>query len=353
MKKIAFFGAKSYDREAFDAANNGRYELRYFRTRLAPTSLPLADDCDAVCAFVNDTVDKEVVEGLKKRGIELIAMRCAGYNNVDFKAAYDEGVTVVRVPAYSPYAVAEHAAALLLTLNRHLHKAAARTRDYNFSLNGLTGFDLHGKTAGIIGAGKIGRIFGDIMKGFGMKVLAFDHYPIEGNGFEYCDMDRIFKEADVISLHCPLTSDNHHLVNSEKLAMMKKNAILINTSRGGLIDSDALLDALREGQIGGAGLDVYEEEGEWFYDDHSESIKQNKNLSLLVSMPNVIITSHQAFLTHEALSNIANTTLNNLDAFFSGAELENEVCYCCRDGKTVMPPNCPKRTTGKCTHKRG
>lgn len=352
MKKIAFFGAKPYDQEAFDAANNGRYEIRYFRTRLGPTSIPLAEDCDAVCAFVNDTVDKEVVDGLAKRGVKLVAMRCAGYNNVDIRAALDAGVTVVRVPAYSPYAVAEHAAALLLTLNRHIHRAAARTRDYNFSLAGLTGFDLHGKTAGIIGAGKIGRIFADIMKGFGMKVLAYDAYPAEGTGLEYCDLERIFKECDVISLHCPLTADSHHLINRETLRKMKPTAILINTSRGGLIDSEALLHALRHGYVGGAGLDVYEEEGDWFYDDHSEALIQNKNLSLLVAMPNVIMTSHQAFLTREALTNIATTTLKNLDDYFADAPLENEICYCCHDGKTTMPTNCAKRLTGRCDHKR-
>lgn len=352
MKKIAFFGAKSYDREAFDAANNGRYEIRYFRTRLAATSVPLAEDCDAVCAFVNDTVDKEVIEKLVAKGVKLVAMRCAGYNNVDIEAAFDTGMTVVRVPAYSPYAVAEHAAALLLTLNRHIHKAAARTRDYNFSLNGLTGFDLHGKTAGIIGAGKIGRIFADIMKGFGMKVLAYDAFPNPASGLEYCELDRIFAECDVVSLHCPLTPDSHHLINRETLRKMKPNAILINTSRGGLIDSEALLHALRRGYIGGAGLDVYEEEGDWFYDDHSDALSQNKVLSLLVAMPNVIITSHQAFLTREALANIASTTLGNLDAFFADAPLENEICYCCHGGKTTMPANCAKRLTGRCDHKR-
>lgn len=352
MKKIAFFGAKSYDREAFDAANNGRYEIRYFRTRLAATSVPLAEECDAVCAFVNDTIDKEVIERLIAKGVKVIAMRCAGYNNVDIETAFDTGMTVVRVPAYSPYAVAEHAAALLLSLNRHIHKAAARTRDYNFSLSGLTGFDLHGKTAGIIGAGKIGRIFADIMKGFGMKVLAYDAFPNPNSGLEYCELDRIFSECDVISLHCPLTPDSHHLINRENLRKMKPNAILINTSRGGLIDSEALLHALRRGYIGGAGLDVYEEEGDWFYDDHSDAVSQNKVLSLLVGMPNVIITSHQAFLTREALNNIANTTLDNLDAFFGDKPLENEICYCCHDGKTIMPANCAKRLTGRCDHKR-
>ena len=348
MKKIAFFDTKSYDRESFDRLNGGRYEIRYFETRLTAAALPLAEDCDAACAFVNAEIDRAVVEGLVARGIKVLAMRCAGYNNVDFKAAYEKGLTVVRVPAYSPYAVAEHAAALLLTLNRHIHKAAARTRDFNFSLVGLTGFDLHGKTAGVIGTGKIGRIFTDICSGFGMKVLAYDAFPDLTNGLEYVSLDQLLAESDVISLYCPLLPATHHMINAETIRKMKHGTVIINTSRGGLIDSVALLAALRDGTVGAAGLDVYEEESEWFYEDRSEVTRQNKTLSLLVSMPNVIVTSHQAFLTHEALANIAQTTLENLDAYFSGAPLENEICYRCLGSGGAEKKDCPRRTGGRC-----
>ena len=218
MKKIAFFDTKPYDKESFDKLNNGRYEIKYFETRLTAAALPLADGCDAACAFVNAEIDRAVVEGLVKRGIKVLAMRCAGYNNVDFKAAYEAGLTVVRVPAYSPYAVAEHAAALLLSLNRHIHTAAARTRDFNFSLAGLTGFDLHGKTVGVIGTGKIGRIFADICKGFGMRVLAYDAFPNPTSGLEYVTLDKLLAESDVVSLHCPLLPDTKHLINADTLA---------------------------------------------------------------------------------------------------------------------------------------
>ena len=347
MMKIAFFDAKPYDRESFDKVNNGRYDIRYFDTRLTSAALPLADGCDAACAFVNSEIDRTVVEGLVTKGIKVLALRCAGYNNVDFKAAYDAGLTVVRVPAYSPYAVAEHAVALLMTLNRHIHKAAIRTRDFNFSLAGLTGFDLHGKTAGVVGMGKIGRVFAGICLGFGMKVLAYDAFPKPQEGVEFVPLQQLLAESDVVSLHCPLTPETKHLFNDETFAKMKRGVILINTSRSGLVDSDALLSALRDGQVGAAGLDVYEEESEWFYEDRSEVTKQNKTLSLLVSMPNVIVTSHQAFLTHEALANIATTTLNNLDAFFAGAPLENEICYRCM-GTGRPQADCPKRAGGRC-----
>ncbi|MBO7533165.1 MAG: 2-hydroxyacid dehydrogenase, partial [Victivallales bacterium] len=312
MKTIAFFDAKPYDRESFDQFNNGRYDIRYFDTRLTAAALTLAKGCDAACAFVNAEIDRTVVEGLVANGVNVLALRCAGYNNVDFKAAYKAGLTVVRVPAYSPYAVAEHAVALLMALTRHIHKAAARTRDFNFSLVGLTGFDLHGKTAGVIGTGKIGRIFCDICKGFGMNVLAYDAFPNPSSGLDYVPLEQLLAEADVISLHCPLLPNTRHLINAETLAKVKHGVTLINTSRGGLIDSEALLAALRDGTVGAAGLDVYEEESEWFYEDRSDVTLQNKTLSLLVSLPNVIVTSHQAFLTKEALANIAQTTLANL-----------------------------------------
>ena len=337
MKKIAFFDTKPYDRESFDCINAGRYDIRYFETRLTAAALPLANGCDAACAFVNAEIDRAVVEGLVNAGIKVLAMRCAGYNNVDFKAAFEAGLTVLRVPAYSPYAVAEHAAALLMTLNRHIHKAAARTRDFNFSLVGLTGFDLHGKTVGIVGLGKIGRI-----------VLAFDAMPRPMENVEFVSMDRILAEADVLSLHCPLMPETHHLFNEETFDKVKRGVVLINTSRGGLVDSEALLAALRDGRIGAAGLDVYEEESEWFYEDRSDVTKQNKTLSLLVSMPNVIVTSHQAFLTREALSNIATTTLANLDAYFAGEPLENEICYRCVSSGGMAKTSCPKRQNGRC-----
>ena len=306
LKKVAFFDTKPYDKESFDRLNNGRYDIRYFETRLTAAALPLADGCDAACAFVNAEIDRAVVEGLVKRGIKVLAMRCAGYNNVDFKAAYEYGLTVVRVPAYSPYAVAEHAAALLMTLTRHIHRAAVRTKDFNFSLAGLTGFDLHGKTAGVVGTGKIGRIFADICKGFGMRVLAYDAFPNPATGLEYVTLDRLLAESDIV------------------------------------------LSALRDGTVGAAGLDVYEEESEWFYEDRSDVTRQNKTLSLLVSLPNVIVTSHQAFLTHEALANIATTTLKNLDDYFAGAPLENEICYRCLGTGGAAKSNCPRRANGRC-----
>ena len=348
MKKIAFFDTKPYDKESFKRQNNGRYDIRYFETRLTAAALPLADGCDAACAFVNAEIDRAVVEGLVERGIKVLAMRCAGYNNVDFKAAYEAGLTVVRVPAYSPYAVAEHAAALLMTLTRHIHKAASRTRDFNFSLVGLTGFDLHGKTAGIVGTGKIGCIFADICKGFGMKVLAYDAFPNLATGLEYVTLDRLLAESDVVSLHCPLLPDTKHLINADTLAKAKRGFTLINTSRGGLVDSEALLAALRDGTVGAAGLDVYEEESEWFYEDRSDVTRQNKTLSLLVSLPNVIVTSHQAFLTHEALANIDTTTPKNLDAYFAGAPLENEICYRCLGSGGAKKADCPQRANGRC-----
>ena len=352
MKKIAFFETKPYDRESFDRANQGRYDICYFETRLKAPSVPLAEGCDAACAFVNAEIDAKVVEGLVKRGVKILAMRCAGYNNVDFEAACKYGLTVVRVPAYSPYAVAEHAAALLLTLNRHIHKASARTRDFNFSLVGLTGFDLHGKTAGIVGTGKIGRIFADICKGFGMKVIAYDAFPNPASGLEYVALDELLAQSDVVSLHCPLLPETHHMINAETLGKVKPGMVLINTSRGGLVDSEALLAALRHGKIGGAGLDVYEEESEWFYEDRSDVTRQNKTLSLLVSMPNVIVTSHQAFSTHEALANIADTTLQNLDDYFAGKPLENEICYHCLKSGGQPKAGCVQRAKGLCPGNR-
>jgi D-lactate dehydrogenase len=264
----------------------------------------------------------------------VIAMRCAGYSNVDFVRAYGK-INVVRVPAYSPYAVAEHAMALLLDVNRKLHRAYNRTRDFNFSLNGLTGVDLHGKTVGVIGTGKIGRVFMDICKGFGMDVLAYDLFPASGSDIHYVPLDELLAKSDVISLHCPLTEQTRYLLNTDAFAKMKNGVFIINTSRGALIDTEALLAALNSGKVRGAGLDVYEEEADLFFVDNSGSIIKDDVLALLVSRPNVVLTAHQAFLTEEALANIAKTTMQNLDAFFAGEMLQNEVCYRCDIGKVV------------------
>ncbi len=318
MEEIAFFDAKPYDIESFDKLNKN-YVINYYEDKLNHHTARLAEGCSAVCAFVNDNVNREVIDRLSSLGVKAIAMRCAGYNNVDVRYA-ERSMAVLRVPAYSPYAVAEHAMALLLMLNRKIHKAYIRTRDFNFSIVNLTGFDLHGKTAGVIGTGKIGQAFIDICLGFGMNVIAYDPYPNDKlaseKGYRYADKTAVFSESDIISLHCPLTNDTKYIVNRESLRLMKKDSIIINTSRGKLIDSDELLKALREKRIGGAGLDVYEEEADIFYEDRSADIVTDDTLSLLVSMPNVIITSHQAYLTREALSNIAEVTLSNLDEFF-------------------------------------
>lgn len=327
MEKIAFFDTKPYDRESFSKANKS-YDIRYFEDKLTPDTAALASGCKAVCAFVNDNINSRVIDTLVSGGTRLLLMRCAGYNNVDLRYAKDK-LTVLRVPAYSPYAVAEHTMALILLLNRKVHKSYIRTRDFNFSINGLTGFDLHGKTAGVIGTGKIGQAFIDICLGFGMRVIAFDPFPNEemakAKGFEYVPSYELFGQSDIISLHCPLTADNRHIISNESISHMKENVFIINTSRGQLIDSEALLKALREKRIGAAGLDVYEEETDIFYEDRSSDIVQDETLSLLVCMPNVIITSHQAFLTHEALSAIAAVTLSNADEFFAGGELSNEI----------------------------
>ena len=343
-KKIAFFDAKPYDREWFDKANTD-YDIVFLDSKLTPQTVQLASGSDAVCAFVNDQIDAEVIDRLYAMGVRVIAMRCAGYSNVDFKAAYGK-INVVRVPAYSPYAVAEHAMGLLLTVNRKLHRAYNRTRDFNFSLVGLTGIDLHGKTVGVIGTGKIGRVFMDIAKGFGMNVIAYDAYPAKDSGIEYVSLDELFARSDVISLHCPLTEQTRHILNADAFTRMKKGVFIVNTSRGALIDTEALLDALNSGKVRGAGLDVYEEEAELFFEDNSNNIIRDDVLALLVSRPNVVLTSHQAFLTEEALQNIAKSTFQNLDEFFSGENLSNEVCYQCELGKVVE--NCRKTRKERC-----
>lgn len=329
MIRIAFFDTKPYDRQAFEAqlAENPEargIEASFFEPRLDRTTASMAKGHDAVCIFVNDTADKEVIDILTSFGVKLIALRCAGYNNVDFKYAQGR-IALCRVPAYSPYAVAEHAMAMLLCLNRNLHHAYVRVREFNFTLTGLTGFDLHGKTAGIVGMGKIGKAFASICRGFGMEVVAYDAYPSPIEGVRFLPLEEVLSKADVLSLHCPLMKDTHHMINKKTISSMKKGAVLINTSRGGLVDSIALLGALKTGRLGGAALDVYEEETGLFYEDQSYRIVQDDIIARLISLPNVLVTSHQAFLTKEALSNIAGTTIDNIVSYFDNGELKNGV----------------------------
>ena len=316
--KIAFFDAKPYDEAGFRrCCRNTDLEIKYFETRLTEDTVSLAAGFDGVCVFVNDTVNAAVVNRLYEMGVRVIALRCAGFNNVDLRACAGK-IRVFRVPAYSPYAVAEHAMALLLTVNRKTHRAYNRTREFNFNLSGLTGFDLHGKTVGIIGTGKIGRIFADICRGFGMTILAYDKFPNPDAGLEYVELDTLLHQSDVISLHCPLTDDTYHLINDDTVEKLKPGVVLINTSRGALIDTESLINGLKVGIIGGACLDVYEEESGLFYEDFSGNIVHDDNLVRLIGMPNVLVTSHQAFLTREALTNIAETTVANLSNFFAG-----------------------------------
>ena len=342
-KKIVFFDTKPYDIASFENTGHNGIKYKFLESKLNSDTVSLAKGADAVCAFVNDRIDKDVIDGLYELGIGLILMRCAGYNNVDIHHAFNK-VHVMNVPAYSPYAVAEHAMALLLTLNRKTHKAYARVRDNNFSINGLAGMDLYGKTIGIIGTGKIGQIFSDICKGFKMQVIAYDKFPKENAGIEYVGLDELYKRSHIISLHCPLTSETHHMINEQARKKMKDNVIIINTSRGGLIDTVALIEGLKNKKVGGAALDVYEEEMNYFFEDYSEEIIPDDVLSRLLTFPNVLITSHQAFLTHEALANIAETTVNNFNMFLQNSALPHEICYHCktRDGK------CAKDETGRC-----
>lgn len=324
MKTIAFFDAKSYDRESFSRFRGEELNIRFFENKLNSDTVSMAACCDGVCAFVNDTIDRAVIDKLEEYGVGIIAMRCAGYNNVDLKAAAGR-IRVVRVPAYSPYAVAEHGIGLLLTLNRKIHRAYIRTRDHNFSLEGLIGFDMHGKTVGIIGTGKIGRCLADICEGFGMNIIGYDPYESPEFAGKYVTLEELLRESDIISLHCPLTRENKHLINEETIEKMKNGVYIINTSRGQLIDTMALMNGLKSGKIGAAGLDVYEEETSLFFEDYSDEIIWDDKLSTLISMPNVIVTSHQAFLTREALSSIAETTVNNFLSYFAGENLENEI----------------------------
>ena len=326
MITIGFYDAKPYDIEYFNLINEQYgFKIKYIEARLNENTAMLSCDCDAVCAFVSDDVSAEVIDRLCSVGVKLIAMRCAGYNNVDIKYAENK-IPVVRVPAYSPYAVAEHAMAMLLTLNRRTHKAFLRTRDFNFSLNGLTGFDLHSKTVGIIGTGNIGSVFVDICKGFGMKVIAYDVNRTMDE-VTYVDLDTLFRNSDIISLHCPLNPGTYHMIDENSISKMKKSVFIVNTSRGALINSEDLLEALLNERVGGACLDVYEEEVNLFYEDNSETIIKDEILSRLIGLPNVIVTSHQGFLTREALTNIASTTLENISEFFMEGTLPNKIQY--------------------------
>lgn len=322
MIKVAFFDTKAYDRPSFEEYGILHdIEYKFLETKLSEDTAELAKGCEAVCVFVNDTVNAAVIDKLHEYGIKMIALRCAGYNNVDVRHAFGK-IHVAHVPAYSPYAVAEHAAALLLTSVRRIHKAYNRTRDFNFSLNGLTGFDLHGKTVGVIGTGKIGRIFIDICRGFGMNVIAFDAYPAMDSGIKYVSLEELFEKSDIISLHCPLTDETRHMINTDSIGKMKKGVVLLNTSRGALIDAEALLEGIKSRKVGAACLDVYEEEADIFFEDRSGHILNDELLARLISMPNVIVTSHQAFLTEEALHNIAETTVNNIRSCFES----NGIC---------------------------
>lgn len=327
--KFAFFDTKSYDKKSFEKyGKEYGVEFKFFEAKLNADTVGLAEGFDGVCAFVNDTIDETVINRLYQMGITVIALRCAGFNNVDVKAAYGK-LHILRVPAYSPYAVAEHAAALLLASVRKIHKAYNRSKEFNFSLSGLTGFDLYGKTVGIVGTGRIGKVFVNICRGFGMNVLAHDKFPspeVENmENVRYVTMDELLKNSDIISLHCPLTEETYHMIDENAIKKCKDGVVIINTSRGALVDADSLLWGIKSKKIGAACLDVYEEEAEWFFEDNSEHIMQDDTLARLISMPNVIVTSHQAFLTEEALSNIAKTTLKNICDFFQKGNCSNKI----------------------------
>lgn len=331
-EKIVFFGTHSYDRHAFAEWNkkdNFGFELYSHRSFLDLHNADELHGARAVCIFVNDRCDREVLTKLKAHGVEIVALRCAGFNNVDLEAAAELGIKIVRVPAYSPHAIAEHVMALILTLNRKTHKAYTRTRDGNFSLHGLMGFDLNGKTAGVVGTGKIARVLIGILKGFGMNVIAYDIFEdkeFEKNaGIKYVSLDELYAQSDIISLNCPLTPENKYMINKESISKMKDGVMIINTGRGPLIHSEDLTAALKSGKVGAAGLDVYEEEHDYFFQDKSDMIIKDDNLARLMSFNNVLITSHQAFFTKEAMDNIVKTTLNNIKDYFDGKDLVNEV----------------------------
>lgn len=327
--RIALFSAQPYDREFFDRTNDqGQHDLQYFDPSLNRDTRLLAEGFPCICVFVNDKLDAETITYLAERGLKIIALRCAGFNNVDLVAAQQHGIKVVRVPAYSPHAVAEHALALILTLNRKTHKAFNRVREGNFSLVRLEGFDLHGRTVGVIGTGKIGQVFCQIMQGLGCRVIAYDKFPndeVRAKGIDYVSLATLFAESDIISLHCPLNPETQHLIDREALDQMKDGVMLINTSRGGLVDTYAVIHALKHHKVGYLGIDVYEQEEKLFFRDLSEMVIEDDTISRLMSFPNVLVTAHQAFFTQNALTQIAQTTLGNIEAFEAGDHLTNEV----------------------------
>lgn len=344
--KIAFFGTKPYDRQHFHERMDD-HTIEFLRPRLSPETAPLAKGFDAVCAFVNDDLSRDTIISLSHSGVKYVLMRCAGYNNVDLEAAKEFGITVARVPAYSPEAVAEHAMTLLMAANRRIHKAYNMVRDNNYSLVGLSGLNLYGKTAGIIGTGKIGQAMARICKGFGMTILAYDPYPnndiVDELDVHYVPLYDLYAQADVISLHCPMTEKNHHMINRDSISYMKDGVILVNTSRGGLIDTKDLIKGIKKGKFHAVGLDVYEEENGLVFDDMSGTILEHTTTARLLSFPNVILTSHQGFLTSEALESIASVTIQNATDLKKGNTCENEVeyvrepiCVCPHCGEPVM-----------------
>ena len=326
---VAVFSTKPWVMNAFNEINTGHaLDLQYFESRLYEKTAPLTNGFDAVCVFVNDVINAEVLSILKEQGVKLVALRCAGFNNVDLDAAEELGIGVVRVPAYSPYAVAEHALGLMLALNRKLHRAHSRVRDGNFALDGLLGFDLHGKTVGVIGTGKIGRIFIDLLQGFGCRILAHDKFPNEElveRGIEYVDLHDLYQASDVVNLHCPLNHETYHIINEYAIKAMKRGVMIINTSRGPLIDTGAVIDGLKSGKVGYLGLDVYEEEEALFFEDLSETVIQDDQFVRLQTFPNVLITAHQAFFTKEAVHNIAETTFENIQTYLESGKSDNQV----------------------------
>lgn len=346
--KMALFDTKPYDIISFEERNkDSQFEIKYFTEHLSLDTVVLTKGYDIVCIFVNDIITKDIIDKMYEYGVKVLALRCAGYNNVDFQSAFNK-IHIVRVPDYSPYAIAEHTIALMMTLNRKIHKAYSRTKEANFSISGLLGFDLNGKTAGIVGTGKIAKIVIRILRGFGMNVLAFDLYPdnkfAEEMGITYTDLDSLYKNSDVISLHCPLTKDTEYLLREESFAKMKDGVMIINTGRGKLINTKDLIKSLKNGKVGYAGLDVYEEESSYFFEDKSDTVINDDTLARLLTFNNVIVTSHQAFFTKEALKNIADTTFKNIEAYLNGEELKNEICYRCEKYGGV----CPKDTEKKC-----
>ncbi len=334
---IAFFDTKDYTQRHFEQANEGDFELKFYEPRLTSDTATLAEGFGTVCAFVNDDLNSTVIHSLSEMGMQLIAMRCAGYNNIDFEAVQDSGLGVVHVPAYSPHAVAEHAVALMMGLNRHIHRAHYRVREGNFSLSGLVGMDMYGKTVGVLGTGKIGAVAVDILRGFGCRVLAHDKYPDEEvgsrEGVDYVELDEMLRKSHIITIHVPLTPETHHLIDAAAIEKMRHGVMLINTSRGALVDTPALIEGLKSGKVGSAGLDVYEEESEYFFEDFSGEIITDDVLARLIMFPNVMVTSHMGFLTAEALTAIAETTLDNVREFDQGKrgeELTNGVCIQCQ-----------------------